>query len=200
MYKVITISREFGSGGRTIGKRLAEKLNYKFYDSELVKKVANESGYDKDFIEKHGEYASSTSRLMFSMSRNVGAINSYNSVYDEIYIAQQKVIEDLANEGNVVIVGRCADYILRNRDDVLNVFIYAPIESRKKRIIEEYKEVEGKPIDKRIKECDQKRKTYYKTYTGQEFGDVHNYDLSINSSLFTIDGSVELIYRVVKEK
>lgn len=198
MYKIITISREFGSGGRTIGKKLAAKLGYQFYDSDIVAKVAETSGYHPDFIEKHGEYASSGSSIMFSFSRNGSLTTGHNSMYDDIFIAQQKVILDIAKEGNVVIVGRCADYILRNHESVFNVFIYSDFKARAKRIMEEYGEVEGKSIEKRLKESDQKRKTYYKTYTGQEWGKTQNYDLTLNSSSFGIDKCVDIIYELVK--
>ena len=198
MYKIITISREFGSGGRTIGKKLAAKLGYQFYDSDIVAKVAETSGYHPDFIEKHGEYASSGSSIMFSFSSNGSLTTGHNSMYDDIFIAQQKVILDIAKEGNVVIVGRCADYILRNHESVFNVFIYSDFKARAKRIMEEYGEVEGKSIEKRLKESDQKRKTYYKTYTGQEWGKTQNYDLTLNSSSFGIDKCVDIIYELVK--
>lgn len=199
MYKIITISREFGSGGRTIGKKLAEKLGYKFYDSEIVSKVAEESGYHKDFIEKHGEYASSGNAILFSFSRNGSLTTGHHSVYDDIYITQQKVILDIAKEGNVVIVGRCADYILRDFDSVLNIFICSEFEARAKRVIHEYGERNDKSIEKRLKDRDQKRKTYYKTYTGEDWGKPQNYDLVLNSASFGIDKCVELIYKVVKE-
>lgn len=198
MYKIITISREFGSGGRTIGRKLADKLGYKFYDSEIVNKVALESGYHRDFIEKHGEYASSGNTILFSLSRS-GTISNGSSIYDNIYLAQQKVILDIAKEGNAVIVGRCADYILRDFDNVLNVFIHSDFESRAKRIIHEYGERNDKSIEKRLKERDQKRKTYYKTYTGEEWGKAQNYDLSLDTSTFGIDKCVEIIYKLVKE-
>lgn len=198
MYNIITISREFGSGGRTIGRRLAEKLGYKFYDSEIVSKVAEESGYHEDFIEKHGEYATSGNSVLFSLSRS-GSVAGNPSIYDDIYLAQQKVILEIAKEGNVVIVGRCADYILRNFDNVLNIFIFSNFESRAQRVIHEYGERNDKSIEKRLKDRDQKRKLYYKTYTGEEWGKTQNYDLSLNSSTFGIDKCVDLIYKVVKE-
>ena len=135
MYKIITISREFGSKGRTIGKKLAEKLGYNFYDSSLVDKIAVESGYHKEFIKEHAEYASSSHPFVFSFYRTNAINGSGTSIYDEIFIAQQKVILDIANKENAVIVGRCADYILRDRNDVFNVFIYSDLEKRKENTI-----------------------------------------------------------------
>ena len=197
MYKIITISREFGSGGRTIGKKLAQKLGYEFYDSDIVAKVAETSGYHPDFIKNHGE-SSTGGSVMFSYSRNGSITTGHNSMYDDIFLAQQKVILDIAKEGNVVIVGRCADYILREYESVFNVFIYSDIKARAKRIMEEYGEIEGKSIEKRLKDSDQKRRNYYKTYTGQEWGKTQNYDLTLNSSSFGIDKCVEIIYELVK--
>ncbi len=199
MYKIITISREFGSGGRSIGREVAKRLNYKFYDSEIVDKVAKESGYHEDFIEENGEYASSSNRILFSLSRN-GAIGAnQTSIHDDIYFAQQKVILEIANEGNVVIVGRCADYILKDREDVLNVFISASYEARKERVIKEYGEREDKSIEKRLKDKDHKRKNYYKTYTGEDWGKSQNYDLTLNSSSLGIEKCVDIICGIVKE-
>ena len=162
MYKIITISREFGSKGRTIGKKLAEKLGYNFYDSSIVDKVAIESGYHKDFIKDHAEYASSSHSFVFSFYRTNAVMGNGTSIYDEIFIAQQKVILDIAKEGNAVIVGRLADYILRDRTDTLNVFIHADFEARAVRIVQEYGERDDKSIEKRLKDRDNKRKTYYK--------------------------------------
>ena len=116
---IITITREFGSGGRTIAKKLAEKLGYAYYDYEIVQQIAQESGFAKEYIEENGEDASSTSTFGFIWN-NYG----YN-LSDELYIAQRNVICELADKGNCVIVGRCSDYILRDRKDVLNVFIHA---------------------------------------------------------------------------
>ena len=115
---IITITREFGSGGRTIAKKLADKLGYAYYDYEIVQQIAQESGFAKEYIEENGEDASSTSTFGFIWN-NYG----YN-LSDELYVAQRNVICELADKGNCVIVGRCSDYILRDRIDVLNVFAY----------------------------------------------------------------------------
>ena len=196
MKKIITISREFGSGGRTIGKLLAERLGYKFYDSEIVDKICKECGYHKDFVDEHSEVATSGNTMLFSLSRSGNSI--HNSIYDEIYIAQRKVILDIYNNEEAVIVGRCADYILKDCKDVFNVFIYTDKERRKERIIQEYGENKDKSIEKRIKEKDKKREVYYKTYTGREFGDVHNYDVALDSKV-GISKCVDILYNLIKE-
>ena len=140
------------------------------------------------------------SSVLFSLSRSGVMSSNGQSLYDNLFIAQRKVILDIAKEGKLVIVGRCADYILKDRDNVFNVFVYADFNERAKRIIQEYGERNDKSIEKRLKDRDQKRKVYYKTYTGQEWGDPHNYDLSINSSSLGIDNTVELLYKFIKEK
>ena len=199
--KVITISRMFGSGGRTIGKAVAQRLGIPYYDKELVDAVAKESGFSHEFIEEIGEYASVTSSFLFNIavsSHPMGLIDTM-SVSDKLYVCQTNVIRDLADKGPCVIVGRCADYILEDRDDVLNVFVHAGKDYRAKRIVLLYGETD-KPPAKRLAEKDKKRALNYRHYTGREWGDVHNYDLSLDSGRLTPEGCVEIITRVVQEK
>ncbi len=192
MKTIITISREFGSGGRSIGRLVAERLGYRFYDRELVNKVAERSGFSPEFVEESGEYASARSSLLFALA--TASQHSVNglSTHDRLYITQTKVIEELAQEGNCVIVGRCADYVLRERKDCLHVFICSDMESRAKHILERYGESDKSPI-KRLTEKDQKRKVYYKNYTGRPWGQAQNYDLCLNSGVLGTDTCVELI-------
>ena len=123
MKKIITISREFGSGGRTVGKLVAEKMGYKYYDKEIIEQVAEETGFSKAYISRRGEHSPSASMFSYSF---MGRSHDGLSTDDYLFSVQRKIILKLAEEGNCVIVGRCADYILRNREDVLNVFIHAP--------------------------------------------------------------------------
>ena len=194
MKRIITISREFGSGGRTIGKLLAEKLGYAFYDKELTKEVARRSGFSPEFIEESGEYASARSSLLFALA----TANQYSpetlSMHDKLYIAQSKLIEELAETGGCVIVGRCADYVLRDRKDCLHVFIYSDMASRAKRIVERYGQTDRSP-EKRLAEKDQKRKVYYRNYTGRNWGQAQNYDLCLNSGVL----GEELCARIISE-
>ena len=195
---IITISREFGSGGRSIAKAVAEKLGIPYYDKELVKQVAQETGFHERFIEHEGEYASSTSRLAFALCANPSQSHKGGmSINDYLWVMQRKVILDIAEKGPCVIVGRCADYILRDRDDVLNVFIHSDINSRAERIVRLYGESEKSP-EKRLEEKDKKRKVYYKHYTGEEWGKCQNYHLSLNSAALGIDKCVELIVDLAK--
>ena len=148
MNKIITISREFGSGGRTIGKNLAEKLGVPCYDGEIIEKVAIESGFAEEYIKEKGEYTQPSLLMGLLNSR---AIYTGPSNEDKIWLIQCRVIKELAEKGPCVIVGRCADYILRDRDDVMKVFVYADFEARAKRIVEVYGEMEDAPA-KRLRE------------------------------------------------
>ena len=198
--KVITVGREFGSGGRSVGKAVAAALGWDYYDQELVRHVAEKTGFAERYIEETGEYSASKSRLAYAFS-SVGSPEVMNglSASDYLWTVQRKVILDLAEKGNCVIVGRCADYILEDRDDELNVFVHAGKDYRAKRIVLLYGETD-KPPAKRLAEKDKKRALNYRHYTGREWGNVHNYDLSLDSGRLTPEGCVEIITRVVHEK
>ena len=197
--KVITISRQFGSGGRTIGKKVAEKLGIPYYDKELVDQVAKESGFSHEFIEEIGEYASVTSSFLFNIAVSahpMGLIDTM-SVSDKLYVCQTNVIRDLAAKGPCVIVGRCADYILRDRKDCLHVFICSDMASRARRIVERYGQTQKAP-EKRLAEKDQKRKVYYKNYTGRVWGQAQNYDICLNSGALGVDTCADMIVQLCK--
>lgn len=195
MKKIITISRQFGSGGRSIGKAVAEKLGYAYYDSELVSQVAEKTGLHPNYIEDAGEYAPGKSILSyaFSSGSSAGSMNAS----DYLWRAQCSVILELAEKGNCVIVGRCADYILRDRDDCLNVFIHANKEYRAKHIVERYG-VRDKSPEKRLEEKDGKRKVNYKYFTGRVWGSVENYHVSLDSSVLTPEKCVDIIADLAK--
>ncbi len=189
MIKIITISREFGSGGRTIGKEVAEKLGIPCYDKDLIEKIAEETGYAKEYIADEGEYAPNSNSFAYMfIGRGLDGLSNA----DKIWIAQKKVIEELAEKGSCVIVGRCADYVLRERKDVLNVFVYADKKYRAERIVKQYGESELEP-EKRLADKDKKRKLNYKYFTEQEWGKRQNYHLSIDSGFLGIEKSVALI-------
>ena len=151
--RIITISREFGSGGRTIGKETAAKLGILCYDQELIEKIAEESGFAKEYIAERGEYTTHGSWLASAIS---GRDFYGHSSQDDLWAAQQRVILDLAEKGPCVIVGRCADYILRDAADCLTVFIHADMEQRAKRIVEQYGERTETP-EKRLRDKDKRR-------------------------------------------
>lgn len=197
MKSIITISREFGSGGHSIGKLVAEKLAYRFYDRALVDQVAERSGFSPEFILENGEYASARSSLLFALA----AAGQYSglSMQDRLYIEQAKIIEEFADTGRCVIVGRCADYVLRDRTDCLHVFICADMKSRAERIVARYGQNEKSP-EKRLTEKDQKRKVYYKNYTGRVWGQAQNYDLCLNSGVLGVETCAELIAQIASQK
>lgn len=197
--KVITISRAFGSGGRTIGKEVAQRLGIPYYDKELVDKVAEESGFHADFIEEAGEYAPVTNSFLFNIavSPNPMAMMNHMSMADQLFVCQTNVIRRLADEGPCVIIGRCADYILKDREDCLHVFIHADMESRAKRIVEKYGETRQTP-QKRLTDKDNKRKVYYKHYTNRNWGDAQNYHLCLNSGMVGVEKCADIIVDVAK--
>ena len=194
---VITISRQFGSGGRTVGRRLAERLGVPFYDKELVNQVADETGFDVSFIEENGEFSPSKSIFSFAMSQGIPIMQNGLSMSDFIFCVQRQVILKLA-EQPCVIVGRGADYVLRDREDCFNVFIHADVQSRAERIVKLYGESEKRP-EQRLADKDIKRKIYYKHYTDREWGDAKNYDICLNSGKIGIDKCVELILDAIKD-
>lgn len=157
--RIITISREFGSGGRTIGKLVAEKLDIPCYDSQLIHQIALESGFDENYIKDAGEYAPGGFLSSALSSRSFGPTNE-----DLLWEVQQKIITELAEKGSCVIVGRCADYILRDKADCLKVFIHADMEFRAKRIVDVYGEREDSP-EQRLKDKDKRRAAYHRFYT-----------------------------------
>lgn len=192
--RIITISRQFGSGGRTIGKIVAEQLGFDFYDKELIEKVAEKSGFDKRYIEEEGEYSPSKSRFAYSfVGRNINGMTNN----DYIWSIQRKLILELAVKGGCVIVGRCADYILRDRIDVFNVFVHAAIDKKAERIVKLYGETDVKP-EKRLYEKDKKRAINYKYYTDRTWGMAENYHLTLDSGVIGIDKCAEIIVELSK--
>lgn len=196
--KIITVSREFGSGGRSIAKLVAEKLGYDYYDSELVERVAKETGFSQDYIADAGEYAPGRSMLSYAFSSDTPHTGTSMNATDYLWATQCRIITELAEKGNCVIVGRCADYILRNREDCLNVFIHADKNYKAKRIVELYGVTDKSP-EKRLNEKDGKRKVNYKYFTGREWGKPENYHLCINSSYFGSERCAEIIADLVTE-
>ncbi len=191
MNKIITIGREFGSGGAEIAKKLAEKLNIPCYDKDIIGKTAVETGLVEDDIEKREEFLSPVRKIVSHFT----LYNLYSNMTkdDKIYFAQEKIIKKLADEGPCVIVGRCADYILRDRDDVVNVFIYSDIDKRIERI-----RALGIDEDPQffIKEKDEQREDYYNFFTDMDWGEPHHYDICLNSGMLGIDKCVEILSKL----
>lgn len=186
--RVITISREFGSGGRTVGKQTAKLLNIPCYDQEVIEKVAAESGFAKEYIKERGEYTPYGGWFAQALT---GRSAQGTSPQDELWVIQRKVILELA-EKPCVIVGRCADYILRDEADLLKAFIYADMEKRADRIVRLYGETDEAPI-KRLKDKDKRRAAYYNFYTDTQWGSVHSYHISLDSGALGIDKCAEIL-------
>jgi len=191
--KIITISREFGSGGRSIGREVANRLGIPFYDKELVEQIALESGFAPTFIEENGEPAPTRSRLAYIFSnQGVPGVMNGMSTADFLWSIQCSVILQLAEKGPCVIVGRNADYILKDHKNVLDVFIHADMDYRADRIVRLYGESEKKP-EVRLNEKDKRRMVNYEHYTGRTWGQAQNYDLCLNSGVLGIEKCVDLI-------
>ena len=198
--KIITISREYGSGGRTVGELVAKKLGIPFYDKEVVNAVAEECGFSHDFIEEIGEYASVTNSFLFSIavsSRLEGTTNMMSAA-DQLYACQAKFIREMVEKGPCVIVGRCADYILKDTPNVLHAFVYADMDFRAKYMAENYNKSEH-AVQKWLKERDNRRKVYCKHYTGRNWGDMHNYDICLNTGIMGIEKAADLLAALAEE-
>ena len=196
MKNIITISREFGSGGRTIAKAAAQRLGYAFYDKELIEKIAEESGLSREYIEAHGEHAPGRTYFGYAF---VGRDTAGNSVGDYLWKVQRDIIEDLAEKGNCVIVGRCADYALEEYDNVIRLFIHADMDARIRRIARIYDLTDSKAKELIVK-TDKKRASYYNYYSNKKWGSAESFDVCLDSSVLGIDGTVETILQLVELK
>lgn len=193
-YKIITISREFGSGGRFIGEETAKKLGIAFYDREIIAKVADDLGLSEKYVADRGEYAPSKNIFSYAF---IGRDINGNSIADQIYSYQQKIIKELAAKEPCIIVGRSADYILSGRDDVLNVFIQGNRADKIVRIKEIYSKSDDEAA-KMIKDTDKKRSVNYRYCTDQEWGSRKNYDIVLNSSTLGYDNCIDVISRLYR--
>lgn len=199
--RIVTIARQFGSGGREIGEELSKKLGVKFYDKELISIAAKESNIAPEIFENVDEKA--TNSLLYSLSLGLYSFsNTYSvgdnlPVNDKLYILQHKIIKKVADEGPCVIVGRCADHILRDRNDVLRVFIYADLDFRVKRAID-LKGVKPSKAEQVVQKTDKSRSNYYNFYSGKKWGLTENYDLCINRTKLTCKQVAEIIENYLK--
>ena len=199
---VITISRQFGSGGRAVGQKLAQKLDIPFYDKELISLAAKESGMNPEVFKSIDETAANS--LLYSLSMGMYNFNGPLAmgdlpVNDKLYLLQHQLIREIAAKGPSVIVGRCADYVLKDSPHTINVFIYADMEYRKKRAVTVHN-IEERRAETIINKTDKTRANYYSFYTGQKWGVAQNYDLCIDSSKLSDDKIVELICSYINLK
>ena len=199
--KIITITRQYGSGGHDIGKLLADKLGIAFYDKELISLAAKESGISPEVFAQADERMSNS--LLYTLSTGLYNYGSGFSAMgdlpmnDQLYILQHKIIKEKAEKEFFVVVGRCADYILKEYDNVVKIFIYADLESRAKRAVER-QEIEPSRAKQAVAKADKNRANYYSFYSGQKWGAPENYDLCINSTHLTTGQAADLIIDYLK--
>lgn len=187
--RIITISREFGSGGRFIGEEVAKKLGIAYYDKDIIGQIAEESGFSPEYIQENAELSPKKGLFSYAFS---GRDITGKSVEDMVYEAQRKVIMEIAEKESCVIVGRNADFILKDRNDVLNVFIHGDMPEKVHRICRLYNVTESDAV-KMIKDTDKRRRTNYNFYTEQKWGMAGNYTLSLNSSVLGYDMCQKII-------
>ena len=203
MNKVITIGRQYGSGGREIRQKVAEYYGIPFYDNELITRAAKESGFAEENFAKAEDRA--TNSLLYSLAMGINVYGNQDfgfnglSLDDRIFLAQSDVIRKVADEGPCVIVGRCADYVLKERDNIVNLFVKASMKFRIDRVISEYGEAPDKAADIILKN-DKRRANYYNYHVGEKWTNLNNYDMVIRSDFVGIDQTVECICKYLGEK
>jgi len=194
MKKLVTISREYGSGGRIIGRLVAEKLGIPFYDKEIIDLAVEKSGLSREIVETAELRAKSSFSYSLASAMNFGEgmISETISVNEKLFITQYDVVQQIAAEGEGVMVGRCCDYILKDMPGVTNVFIYGELEDRIKRSVDVYG-VDPKKAADIVKSYDKARANYYNYHTCQKWGQFSNYNLAINSSYISDEAAADLI-------
>lgn len=206
MSLVITIGRQFGSGGRDVGQKVADALGIPFYDKELVEMATEKSNISKEALEEVDERA--TSSFLYSLAGGNYSLRGINAplyyempLNDKLFIAQSDVIKSVAQKGDCVIVGRCADYVLENEEkvDLLNIFVYGSVDYRAKRVMDALGLSQAKARDRVIK-TDKQRRTYYNYYASKDWGVMSNYDLCLNTEKIGIDAAADLVVNFAKSK
>ncbi len=202
MRSIITIGRQFGTGGHEIGQKLAEKLGIPCYDKELIKRVSQESGLCPEILENNDERP--TSSFLYNLVMDTYSFGITNSNYvdmplsHKVFLAQFDTIKKIANDGPCVIVGRCADYALSDYDNVLNLFIYGDINKRIERVMKKYNVSEKDAKDMILKK-DKQRASYYNYYSTKKWGKAETYSLCVDSTVLGRDGTVELLCQFVND-
>ena len=200
---IITIARQNGSGGREIGEKVAAALGIPLYDKEIIKDAAAQGDLHVDVIKKSEETAANSLLYTLAMGSNVfGASMAFGykmPLNDKLFILQSDIIKGYAKEGSCVIIGRCADYVLRDESNILRVFVFGDLDHRKERVMQRHPDVTSAQVVDIINKTDKRRSSYYNFYTGQKWGKFDNYDLTVNSSTLGIDGVVNSIVDIAKK-
>lgn len=189
--QIITIGRQLGSGGSELGKRLSKELGIPFYDKELLAEAAKKSGYSPAIFEQHDEKP--TNSFLYSLAMGINNMGQYQKpLLLELYLAQFDTIKKLANDGPGIFIGRCADYVLEEHPNVLNIFVCADMKDRKEAVADKYG-ISLKEAEERCKRCDKDRASYYNYYSNEKWGDAKHYDLCINTSKIGLEKATKLI-------
>ncbi len=200
---LITIARQFGSGGREIGERVAKMLGIPLIDKELVKDAAASGELSEEIIKSSDESAANSLLYTLAMGSNVLGTTMHFGykmpINDKLFILQSEAIKKYASEGSCVIIGRCADHVLRDEPSLFRIFIYGDLDHRQERVKERHPELKSSQIIDVINKTDKRRASYYNFYTGNKWGKYDNYDMAINSSTFGVEETAELIAAAVKK-
>ena len=200
---IITIARQYGSGGREIGERVAEGLGIPIYDKELITDAAAKGSLTAEVIKNADESAANSLLYTLAMGSNVLGTTMHFGykmpLNDKLFILQSEVIKERAAEGSCVIIGRCADYVLRDEPNVLRLFIYGDLDHREERVAKRHPELKSSQIIDVINKTDKRRSSYYNFYTGNKWGKYDNYDMAINSSTLGVEGTAQLIIACAKK-
>ena len=194
--RIITISRQYGSGGREIGERVARQLGYTYYDQELIKRAAREGGLDEELVKESGEGRHGVLSTLISYANTVvGKDEDTLPLQDRMFLVHARIIKQIADEGPCVIIGRSAEYFLAGRPELLSIFIHADRDARVRRVMQR-NNLNEQEAEVRIRKTDKQRAVFYEQRTDQRWGKASNYHLSISSSAFGIDDAVDLIVRI----
>lgn len=200
---IITIARQYGSGGREIGEKVAELLNIPLFDKQLITDAASKGNLSEEIIKRTDETAANSLLYTLAMGSNVVGTTMHFGykmpINDKLFVLQAEVIKDYAKEGSCVIIGRCADYVLRDEENVFRIFIYGDLEHRKARVAQRHPEIKSSQIIDVINKTDRRRASYYNFYTGNKWGKYDNYDIAINSSTLGILGTAKIIARCAEK-
>ena len=200
---IITIARQYGSGGREIGEKVAELLGIPLFDKQLITDAASKGNLNEDVIRKTDETAANSLLYTLAMGSNVVGTTMHFGykmpINDKLFILQAEVIKEYAERGSCVIIGRCSDYVLREEENVFRLFIYGDLDHRKARVAARHPEIKSSQVVDVINKTDRRRASYYNFYTGNKWGKYDNYDMAINSSTLGIDGTAEMIARCARQ-
>ena len=200
---IVTIARQYGSGGREIGERIAELLDIPLYDKELIKDVAEKSNLSEEVVKSTEETAANSLLYTLAMGSNtLGTTMHFGykmPLNDRLFILQSEIIKEYAKAGSCVIIGRCADHVLRDEENVLRIFIYGDLDHRQERVRQRHPEVKSSQVIDIINKTDKRRASYYNFYTGNKWGKYDNYDMALNSSTLGIEGTAQVIVASAKK-